>query len=218
MARVPGAVTSIPGGFRKKSALRRLVDRIKLPFSKFSSLPPGRRRSLLIGSVIAGVVSFLVGLVFITGLELGVGKSLSCWIWDECPKVSFADDSKASSTSTLPSIFGGGQSTSRGITTPQVGPSNSQPQPAPGIPESPSQTPGASGTQESPGPVAPGQRWSPSGNPSDYYSEEQQQGDQQLSPSGGSENELRSSSGGSGSNQREDPGSVSPVRNSENLR
>ena len=54
LARVPGAVTSIPGGFRKKPALRRFVHRIGLPSYKFASLPPARRRSILMSSVIAG--------------------------------------------------------------------------------------------------------------------------------------------------------------------
>src|SRR5919202_1691915 len=98
LARVPGAVTSIPGGFRKKSALQRFVDRIRLPFSKFSSLSPARRRSVLIGSVIAGGISFLVGLIIITGVELGVGKNLSCWIWSECPAETSADGGKGSTS------------------------------------------------------------------------------------------------------------------------
>src|ERR671933_530551 len=110
LARVPGAVTSIPGGFRKKSALQRFVDRIRLPFSKFSSLSPARRRSVLIGSVIAGGISFLVGLIIVTGVELGVGKNLSCWIWSECPAEASTDGGKGAST--RPSIFGGGQSAS----------------------------------------------------------------------------------------------------------
>lgn len=58
LARVPGAVTSIPGGFRKKSAWRRPLQRMRLPFSKFASLPHPRRRSLIIGSIAAAGISF----------------------------------------------------------------------------------------------------------------------------------------------------------------
>ena len=36
LARVPGAVTTIPGGFKKRSSLRILLERIWLPFSQFS--------------------------------------------------------------------------------------------------------------------------------------------------------------------------------------
>jgi hypothetical protein len=32
LARVPGAVTTIPGGLKKKSSLRRLFERMRLPF------------------------------------------------------------------------------------------------------------------------------------------------------------------------------------------
>src|SRR5919205_4506930 len=93
LARVPGAVTTIPGGFRKKSSLRNVFERMRRPFSKFASLPRPRRRSILIGSVAAAGISFAVGLIVVTGLELGVGKSLSCWVWDECStEESSADD------------------------------------------------------------------------------------------------------------------------------
>jgi hypothetical protein len=37
LARVPGAVTSIPGGLRKKSSLRNVLERMKRPFSKLGS-------------------------------------------------------------------------------------------------------------------------------------------------------------------------------------
>lgn len=53
LARVPGAVTTIPGGFRKRSSLRNVFERMRRPFSKFASLPRARRRSILIGSVAA---------------------------------------------------------------------------------------------------------------------------------------------------------------------
>ncbi len=125
LARVPGAVTTIPGGLRKKSFFRRIFERIKVPFSKFGSLPRPRRRSILIGSVIAAGVSILVGLIIITVLELGVGKSLSCWVWNECPTESSAEGSRiAGGASTLPSILGGVQSTG----TEEAVPSNLQQQ------------------------------------------------------------------------------------------
>ena len=127
LARVPGAVTTIPGGFRKRSSLRNVFERMRRPFSKFASLPRPRRRSIVIGSIAAAGISFAVGLIVVTGLELGVGKSLSCWVWDECSaEESSADDSSGSArASTLPSVLGGGQSTS---SIPQVEVSPSSPQ------------------------------------------------------------------------------------------
>lgn len=224
LARAPGTVTKIPGGFTK-SPWRRAFARLRMPFSKFSSLPPARRRPILIGSVIAGGIAFFVGLIVVTGLELGVGKSLSCWVWNECPAESSADGSKVSDVSTLPSIFGGGQSV--GSSTLQ--PSGSQQQPVPGVPKSPSQNPNVPGSGEQPAPPTPGQQWSPSGTPSDG-SKEQRSGDQQQSPSGnpsgdsvdqqqtpsgnpseGSRDQQQSPSGDK-SQQPGDQGSVPPVR------
>src|SRR5215216_2959508 len=120
LARVPGAVTTIPGGFRKKSSLRNLFEGIKRPFSKVASLPHPRRRSFIIGSLLAAGVSCVVGLMLITLLEVGVGKNLSCWVWDDC--------STESSSSDLPTIFGGVQSVSSSAAT-EVAPSNPQQQP-----------------------------------------------------------------------------------------
>ncbi len=160
LARVPGAVTTIPGGFRKRSSLRNVFERMRRPFSKFASLPRPRRRSILIGSVAAAGISFVVGLIVVTGLELGVGKSLSCWVWDECStEESSADGSGPARASTLPSILGAGQSVSS--STPQVETSPSSPQQQPA-----SQAGAVPGAQETPDPspsVQPGQRQGTSG-------------------------------------------------------
>jgi hypothetical protein len=181
LARVPGAVTTIPGGFRKRSSLRNVFERMRRPFSKFASLPRARRRSILIGSVAAAGISFVVGLIVVTGLELGVGKSLSCWVWNECStEESSADGNGTARASTLPSILGGGQSVSSSTPQIEVKPSSPQQQPA-------SQAPGVPGAQTpDPSPSAqPGQRQGPSG----IVEEEQQQvpsssapADQQPSP------------------------------------
>jgi hypothetical protein len=125
LARVPGAVTSIPGGFRKKSSLRNIIEKMKRPFSKFASLPSARRRSLVKGSLVAAGISCIVGLILITVLEVGVGKSLSCWVWDDC---SVAESSSAhggstssAQASTLPTILGGTQSSASSSSVPQGG-------------------------------------------------------------------------------------------------
>ena len=192
LARVPGAVTTIPGGFRKRSSLRNVFERMRRPFSKFASLPRPRRRSIVIGSIAAAGISFAVGLIVVTGLELGVGKSLSCWVWDECStEESSADDSSESArASTLPSVLGGGQSASS-IPQVEVSPSSPQqevPGSSPGTSGAPSsQVPDVPGAQTpDPSPSAqPGQRQGPSG----VLEEGQQQvpsgsvpADQQQSP------------------------------------
>ncbi len=197
LARVPGAVTTIPGGFRKRSSLRNVFERMRRPFSKFASLPRPRRRSIVIGSIAAAGISFAVGLIVVTGLELGVGKSLSCWVWDECStEESSADGSGAARASTLPSVLGGGQGASS--SAPQVEVSPSVVSPSSPQQEVPGSSPGTSGAPSSqvpdvpgaqtpdPSPSAqPGQRQGPSG----VLEEGQQQvpsgsvpADQQQSP------------------------------------
>jgi hypothetical protein len=131
LARVPGAVTTIPGGFRKKSSLRNLFEGMKRPFSKVASLPHPRRRSFIVGSLLAAGVSCVVGLMLITLLEVGVGKNLSCWVWDDCSTESSSAD---------PTIFGAVQSVSSSAGT-EVAPSNPQQQSdssavTPGVPAS----------------------------------------------------------------------------------
>jgi hypothetical protein len=167
LARVPGAVTTIPGGFRRKSSLRNVFDKMKRPFSKFASLPRARRRSLLVGSLAAAAISFVVGLVLITVLEVGVGKNLSCWVWDDCSTETSADGSSAAQASTLPTVLGGVQSASSN--TPEVvSPSSSPQQQQPGssgTPGAPSWDPNVPGSETpKPSPSAqPGQRQGPSG-------------------------------------------------------
>jgi hypothetical protein len=168
LTRVPGAVTTIPGGFRKRSSVQNVFERMRRPFSKFASLPRPRRRSILIGSIAAAGISFVVGLIVVTGLELGVGKSLSCWVWDECSmQESSADGSETAQASTLSSVLGGGQSASSSIPQVEVSPSV----PSVVSPSGPQQQPASQagavpGVQETPDPspsAQPGQRQGPSG-------------------------------------------------------
>jgi hypothetical protein len=199
LARVPGAVTTIPEGFRKRSSLRNVFERTRRPFSKFASLPRTRHRSILIGSVAAAGISFVVGLIVVTGLELGVGKSLSCWVWEECStEESSADGSGTARASTLPSILGGGQSASSSIPQVEVNPSSAQQQPgfSPGMSGAPSsQVPDVPGV-ETPDPslwAQPGQQQDPSEVIEDIEEAQQQvpsgsaPADQQRSPADDSE-------------------------------
>ncbi len=179
LERIPGAVTTIPGGLRKKGFFRRVFERTKIPFYKFASLPRARRRSILIRSVVAAGVSILVGLIIITALEFGVGKSLSCWVWDECPKESPAEgSSRMARASTLPSVLGGGQRAGSSSIPQEDSPSNLRRQPGvqqqPGVrqqpdsslgtPQAPSQAPAADPSVQ---PQQPAQRQGPAGVPAE---------------------------------------------------
>jgi hypothetical protein len=152
VAKVPETVVKMPDGQRTSLSWHNIRSRLRAAFARFSTLPPApaRRRSILIGSVIGAGISFLVGLIIVTGLELSVGKSLSCWVWNDCPTESSTDDGSSSwKTSTLPSIFGGGPSASSGA--PELRPVDPQQQPAlPSPPESPSAEPDRGQDQSSP--------------------------------------------------------------------
>ena len=161
VAKVPTTVARMPGGLRAGLSWRHIRSRFRAAFTRISSLPPARRRALLIGGVIAAGISFFVGLSAITALEVGVGKSLSCWVWDDCPTESSTDSSKTRTTSTLPSILGGGRSGGGGDS--KVQPPSSQ-QPSPSAPAVPSQPEGVRGSEQ-PSSLQPGQRWNPSAAP-----------------------------------------------------
>ncbi len=203
LARVPGAVTTIPGGLRKKSSLGNVLERMKRPFSKFGSLPRPRRRSLLIGSLVAAGISCVLGLILITVLELGVGKSLSCWVWDECSAAEESSDNGGSGgsarASTLPSILGGGQSSTS--TAPQqevANPPDPQQQSgsSAGTPQgAPSQAapPGGSEAVETPDAPSGAQPSQRQVGPSDVVENQQQQQQQQPSRSAPADRQPSSS-------------------------
>ena len=236
LARVPGAVTSIPGGFRKKSSLRNIFEKMKRPFSKFASLPRARRRSLLKGSLVAAGISCIVGLILITVLEVGVGKSLSCWVWDDC---SMAESSSAHGStssghvSTLPTILGGTQSSaSSSSSVPQGGGVVNSPNPqqqrgsSAGTPQgAPSQAapPSVSGAGQTPD-ASPGVQSAQGQGPSGPIEEDAQQqapssrsapSDQQ-SPSS-ADQQSSSTDDSAGSEGWQGSGAVSPASQRGNL-
>ncbi len=166
LARAPHVVTRMPKGLRKsrwRNALGRVwlafkaLGRIRPAFSRFRSLPAARRRSILIGSAVASVVSFLIGISIVTGVELSVGKSLSCWVWNECPAEASTADGSASSTTTLSALSGGqGQA-----------PPAQQPPPSDAKQGLPPSQQAAFPDSEQPGMRQPIQEGSPSGVPED---------------------------------------------------
>ena len=194
LARVPGAVTSIPGGFKKKSAWGRFLVKLRLPFSKLSSLAPPRRRSILIRSLIGGAIMFIIGLAVVTGVEASVGKNLSCWAWDNCYTESSADGENASDASSLPSIFIAGNSL--GASAPQVGSPLPQQQPAPPAPRVAPKPPAA------PSPSGKGSQ--PSGSEQPSAPTREQQSNSSSSPSAVHQQQSESQPQGEYQQQSED--------------
>ena len=198
LARVPGAVTTIPGGFKKRPRWQRMLYALRHPFSKFASLAPVRRRSILRGSAVAGAMAFVVGLIIVTGVEASVGKSFSCWVWNECPeaRASSSDGTTASTTtSTLPSILGGGSSVS-----------TNTPQPtAPSSPPSPSSTPAASPPSPPPASSPGSETPNPSSPPSSSYRQESSSSSSESEQGTSEEVYEQSSSESSEGDQRQQP-------------
>src|ERR671932_2180427 len=162
VAKVPDTVVKMPGGLRTRLSWRNVRSRIQAAFAKVFSLtaaPPKRRRAILIGSLLAAGISFLVALSIVTALELGVGKSLSCWLWEDCPAAesSAKDGQPSTSTITLPSILGGGRSVPSGAPAVQPPPATPQ-QPNPALPQQ-----SASKFSQQPGPRVPGVPSQPEG-------------------------------------------------------
>jgi hypothetical protein len=120
---------------------------------------PPRRSVLLGGVLLAAVASFVIGMGAVTAVELGVGKSLSCWVWNECPTKDAGGGAVAASGATTgmrPSILGGGQKTV-GPTSQPGGVEQHQPTATPQIqevtdysPHAPQRRPGGGGERPEP--------------------------------------------------------------------
>lgn len=202
VTKVPGAIKA-PKGFLPARLFRRKGRaRSKTPYQGFSSPPGGRWRrwSLLVGrSVVAAGISFLLGLGAITAIEHSAGKSLSCWVWEECPVQSSSteEDGGSSDQSTRPSIFGGGPSAGSGAAAQGVRPAGPQQRltPTSGTPEVPSsQTPSKAAGSEGSGSGA-GERWREQSEQQQgsyyYYSEEEYEQQNSSSPSSTEEAQWR---------------------------
>lgn len=78
------------------------MGRLRGALGWFSRLPLNQRRSILRRGAIGAVAAFVIGIVAITAVEFGIGNSLSCGLWGNCPVTS------------APGINGGGAYTASG--------------------------------------------------------------------------------------------------------
>jgi hypothetical protein len=62
------------------------AGRMRAALGWFSHLPPLTRRSILIKGLMAAAVAFVIGMGAVWGVEKGIGNSLSCGIWANCPQ------------------------------------------------------------------------------------------------------------------------------------
>ena len=99
---VTGHVRKVPGRLRERrkaghyeepstmpgrpDLVNNFVGRMRAALDWFSHLPLLTRRSILIKGLIAAAVAFVIGLGTIYAFEKGIGNSLSCGFWGNCPK------------------------------------------------------------------------------------------------------------------------------------
>ena len=62
------------------------AGRMRAALDWFSGLPPLTRRSILLKGLIAAAVAFVIGIGAVWAIEKGIGNSLSCGIWGNCPE------------------------------------------------------------------------------------------------------------------------------------
>jgi hypothetical protein len=202
--KVPKAIKA-PRGFSPARLFRRKGHaRPKASYHGFSSPPGGRWRRwfLLVGrSVVAAAISFVLALGVVTVVEHSAGKSLSCWVWEECPTQSSSEEGADTSvqSTTRPSILGGGSIVGSNAANGGLRPAGPQqqltPEPSASSSQAPSQAAGPQGS--SPG---AGDRWQePSDRQQDsyyYYSEEYEQQSSSSPPSTTDEAQWREYQGG----------------------
>jgi hypothetical protein len=101
---VTGRVRKVPSRVRARSEQRKaqryaepetlpdrpdlrdnFAGRVRAALGWFSNLPPLTRRSILIKGLIAAAVAFVIGMGAVFAVEKGIGNSLSCGLWANCP-------------------------------------------------------------------------------------------------------------------------------------
>ncbi len=112
--KVPGKVRQGAGRIRNRNAdeqqaiparpdLRNnFMGRLRGAFDWFLHLTPLRRRAILAGAVVPAVIAFLISMGAVTALEVAIGNSLPCGIWNKCP---VAADGSSVTGGTRPTLF-----------------------------------------------------------------------------------------------------------------
>jgi hypothetical protein len=82
------------------------AGRMRAALDWFSHLPPLTRRSILVKGLIAAAVAFVIGMGAVFVVERGIGNSLSCGLWANCPEgatpgIHLGEDRDAGAGSTL---------------------------------------------------------------------------------------------------------------------
>lgn len=78
------------------------MGRLRGAFDWFLRLPPLRRRAILAGAIVPAIIAFLISMGAVTALEVAIGNSLPCGVWNKCP---VAADGSSVTGGTRPSLF-----------------------------------------------------------------------------------------------------------------
>jgi hypothetical protein len=85
--RKAGRSTEPPETLQTRPDLRdNFAGRVRAALDWFSGLPSLTRRSILLKGLIAAAVAFVIGIGAVWAVEKGIGNSLSCGIWGNCPE------------------------------------------------------------------------------------------------------------------------------------
>lgn len=100
----PPTAETLPG---RPDLRDNFMGRLRAAVGWFSHLPLPARRSILVKGLIAAAVAFAISMGAIYALERGIGNSLSCGLWGNCPE---------GATPGIHRLGGGGDSTGAGST------------------------------------------------------------------------------------------------------
>jgi hypothetical protein len=79
----PPTAETLPG---RPDLRDNFMGRLRAAVGWFSHLPLPARRSIVVKGLIAAAVAFVISMGAIYALELGIGNSLSCGLWGNCPE------------------------------------------------------------------------------------------------------------------------------------
>ncbi len=141
-----------------------LFARLRSIPANLKEMTPSKRRRVLLGGVLAGLVATLIGLAAVTGAEATAGETLSCLVWRDCQQEeSAASDETRGTRTSIGSFFASSPTPGTQVSPSgdpsgeqQVSPGNGQetPQQPAGVPAQPGDdtpSPQPNGAPQQPG-------------------------------------------------------------------
>ncbi len=161
--RIPGKQSPEPNP--EPAARTSLFARLRSIPSYLKEMTPARRRRVLLGGALAGLVATLIGLATVTGVEATAGETLSCLVWRDCQQETTSSGEPRGMRTSVGSFFA--SSPTPGTQGSPVDGQQEAPQQPPGVPTQPggdTPPPPPDGTPQQPG-AAPKQGVEPPAQP-----------------------------------------------------